>query len=50
MRAMFQDMHPTPNISHITREDYKDVYEPSEDSFLLMDALENDVSLIKKLK
>lgn len=47
---MFQGMHPTPDISHITREDYKDVYEPSEDSFLFMDALEKDANLIKKLK
>ena len=43
-------MHPTPDISHITREDYKDVYEPSEDSFLFMDALEKDANLIKTLK
>lgn len=47
---MFQGMHPTPDISHITKEDYEDVYEPSQDSFLFMDALENDVNLIKKLK
>ena len=47
---MFQNMHPTPDISHITKEDYKDVYEPSQDSFLFMDALENDVIVIKKLK
>lgn len=47
---MFQGMHPTPDISHITTEDYKDVYEPSEDSFLFMDALEKDANLIKKLK
>ena len=50
MRAMFQDMHPTPDISHITDEDYKDVYKPAQDSFLFMDALENDVNLIKKRK
>lgn len=50
MRAMSHDMHPTPDISHITREDYRDVYEPSEDSFLFMDALENDMNLIKKLR
>ncbi|XP_065897923.1 methyltransferase N6AMT1-like isoform X3 [Dysidea avara] len=47
---MFRDMHPTPNISHITREDYNDVYEPSEDSFLLMDVLENDVQAITKIR
>ena len=47
---MFRGMHPTPDISHITKEDYKDVYEPSQDSFVFMDALENDVNLIKKLE
>jgi len=43
-------MHPTPDISHITREDFNDVYEPSEDSFLLMDALENDIQAIEKIR
>jgi len=47
---MFRDMHPTPDISHITTENYNDVYEPAEDSFLLMDALENDVQFIKKIR
>jgi len=49
-RDMHRDMHPTPDISHIAREDYDDIYEPSEDSFLLMDALENDSQAIKKIK
>ncbi|XP_014681572.1 PREDICTED: hemK methyltransferase family member 2-like isoform X2 [Priapulus caudatus] len=43
-------MIPTPKLSHLTSEDYNDVYEPAEDTFLLMDALEADIELIKKLR
>ncbi|XP_031567248.1 methyltransferase N6AMT1-like [Actinia tenebrosa] len=39
---------PTPVISHLSSKDYQDVYEPAEDSFLMMDALEKDVEFLKE--
>ncbi|XP_071144266.1 methyltransferase N6AMT1-like isoform X2 [Mytilus edulis] len=38
----------TPNFSHLTDEDLKHVYEPAEDSFLLLDAIENDYEYLRK--
>lgn len=37
----------TPDTSHITAAEFDDVYEPAEDSFLLLDALEKDMDVIR---
>ncbi|KAL0870041.1 hypothetical protein ABMA27_006211 [Loxostege sticticalis] len=37
----------TPYQNHIDKEDFDHVYEPAEDSFLLIDALEKDLQYLK---
>lgn len=41
---------PTPVYSHAGRGDFRDVYEPAEDSFLLIDALEKDAEKLQRLR
>ncbi|CAE6506344.1 unnamed protein product [Rhizoctonia solani] len=43
-------MIPTPDLSHLTKDDFMRVYEPAEDTFLLLDALEEDVDHLRALK
>ncbi|PIO37662.1 hypothetical protein AB205_0059660, partial [Aquarana catesbeiana] len=36
-------MYPTPVYSHVGRGEFSEVYEPAEDTFLFIDALEGEV-------
>ncbi|XP_044133180.1 methyltransferase N6AMT1 [Bufo gargarizans] len=40
-------MFPTPVYSHVGRGAFADVYDPAEDTFLLIDALEKEAELLK---
>ena len=43
-------MLPTPDYSHFKTQDYETFYEPSEDTFLFLDALELDINFLNNLK
>lgn len=43
-------MLATPDYSHFSCKDYEKIYEPSEDTFLFLDALEKDIEYLNNLK
>ena len=43
-------MIPTPALDHITKVDYEHVYEPAEDTFILLDAVEADFEDLREGK
>lgn len=49
MVALTDNME-TPYQNHINKTDFDHVYEPAEDSFLLIDALEKDIPYLKAKK
>ena len=42
-------LFPTPDLRHTSSTDFDSVYEPAEDSFLMLDALEQEYDVIKNL-
>ncbi|KAJ7293188.1 S-adenosyl-L-methionine-dependent methyltransferase [Mycena rebaudengoi] len=42
-------MIPTPDLTHLRAEDYEHIYEPAEDTFILLDALEQDAEKLASM-
>ncbi len=42
-------LFPTPNLDHLSAEDFQDVYEPREDTFLFLDALVKERGFFKDI-
>lgn len=49
-RVSMSTGYPTPLYSHAGRGDFREVYEPAEDSFLLIDALEKDADRLQRMR
>lgn len=49
MNSVGKELIETPDLSHLSAADFDNVYEPREDSFLFLDALEKDLSTIRSL-
>lgn len=47
---MMKSSFPTPDISHLRRPEFNEVYPPAEDTFLLLDALEAERDQILNIK
>ncbi|XP_070534259.1 methyltransferase N6AMT1-like isoform X2 [Ptychodera flava] len=43
-------MFRTPEFSHLSHDDYKHVYEPAEDTFLMLDAIEKEYESLRELR